>query len=272
MTEESKEDQFSEKSDPVKNLFGIELQSTFKNTETEAEPEKVVSEDVLKLSCHIDNNNNPINSIQEGLEISLAGEMEKFSEILGRNAIFSKTSKVNRLPSYLCVQFVRFYWKKESAVGGTKAGKAKILRSVIFPKVLDLYKFCSPELQKTLDEGRSLDQKQREEIDKAILEGKKALAAENDRQVKGLEQNQTQEEKEAKGLVGKAAKMKQKAEDDQKHDEILYRPHGTGLNTGNYELVAVVTHKGRSADGGHYVGWVHQRGDDWLCFDDDIVT
>jgi ubiquitin carboxyl-terminal hydrolase 14 len=30
-----------------------------------------------------------------------------------------------------------------------------------------------------------------------------------------------------------------------------------GLDTGNYELVAVVTHKGRSADGGHYVGWVH---------------
>jgi len=29
-----------------------------------------------------------------------------------------------------------------------------------------------------------------------------------------------------------------------------------GLDTGNYELVAVVTHKGRSADGGHYVGWV----------------
>ena len=56
------------------------------------------------------------------------------------------------------------------------------------------------------------------------------------------------------------------------HDQRLYRPHGSGPATGNYELVAVVTHKGRSADGGHYVGWVHARGDDWLCFDDDIVT
>ena len=36
--------------------------------------------------------------------------------------------------------------------------------------------------------------------------------------------------------------------------------------------MAVVTHKGRSADGGHYVGWVHGKGDEWLCFDDDIVT
>lgn len=41
---------------------------------------------------------------------------------------------------------MRFYWKKESNVGGTKAGKAKILRSVAYPRVLDLYKFCSESL------------------------------------------------------------------------------------------------------------------------------
>jgi hypothetical protein len=34
----------------------------------------------------------------------------------------------------------------------------------------------------------------------------------------------------------------------------------------------VVTHKGRSADGGHYIGWVHASGDDWMQCDDDIVT
>lgn len=33
---------------------------------------------------------------------------------------------------------------------------------------------------------------------------------------------------------------------------------------GNYELYGLVTHKGRSADGGHYVGWVRQEGSDWL--------
>jgi ubiquitin carboxyl-terminal hydrolase 14 len=53
---------------------------------------------------------------------------------------------------------------------------------------------------------------------------------------------------------------------------MLYRPHGLGLDTGNYQLVAVVTHKGRSADGGHYVGWVHKSGDDWYQYDDDIVS
>jgi len=65
----------------------------------------------------------------------------------------------------------------------------------------------------------------------------------------------------------------QKKELEQKvSDEMLYRPHGQGLDAGHYQLVAVVTHKGRSADGGHYVGWVHKSGDDWLQYDDDLVS
>lgn len=31
-----------------------------------------------------------------------------------------------------------------------------------------------------------------------------------------------------------------------------------GQLTGIYDLVAVLTHKGRSADSGHYVAWVKQ--------------
>lgn len=42
--------------------------------------------------------------------------------------------------------------------------------------------------------------------------------------------------------------------------------------TGYYELAAVLTHKGRDADGGHYVSWVRQDGDKWICFDDDKVS
>ena len=40
---------------------------------------------------------------------------------------------------------------------------------------------------------------------------------------------------------------------------------------GEYEIFAVVSHKGRSADAGHYIGWVRQSGDTWMCFDDDQV-
>jgi len=55
--------------------------------------------------------------------------------------------------------------------------------------------------------------------------------------------------------------------------------------TGMYELCAIVTHKGPSADGGHYIGWVRKDGlapqtdgdydggdDNWYKFDDDKVS
>jgi ubiquitin carboxyl-terminal hydrolase 14 len=67
-------------------------------------------------------------------------------------------------------------------------------------------------------------------------------------------------------------------------------PVGPGLPAefqGIYELFAVVTHKGRDADGGHYMSWVkadHNSGEaqtiadteeaneDWFVFDDDEVS
>jgi ubiquitin carboxyl-terminal hydrolase 14 len=69
---------------------------------------------------------------------------------------------------------------------------------------------------------------------------------------------------------------------------------GTRLDTGAYELVAIVSHQGRTSDGGHYIGWTKrpripskgsetgppvkkQNGgkaeeDPWVKFDDDCVT
>ena len=56
---------------------------------------------------------------------------------------------------------------------------------------------------------------------------------------------------------------------------------------GQYELFAVVTHKGRDADGGHYMAWVkasnpsgkvekiadtNEDNEDWFVFDDDEVS
>merc|ERR1719384_1570989 len=51
-------------------------------------------------------------------------------------------------------------------------------------------------------------------------------------------------------------------------------------DTGYYELVAIVSHKGRTADGGHYVGWTkHKKADgkdlkedQWILFDDEDVS
>lgn len=83
--------------DLIEKLFGIELVNTMKNKETEEEPVQVSKENVLRLSCHIDNNNNPINHMAEGLKISLEGDIEKYSDKLGRNAVYFKQSKINKL-------------------------------------------------------------------------------------------------------------------------------------------------------------------------------
>ena len=56
---------------------------------------------------------------------------------------------------------MRFYWKQASSVGGTEAGKAKILRSVAFPKVFDVFEFCTDELKQSLLQGRELEQTNR---------------------------------------------------------------------------------------------------------------
>ena len=38
----------------------------------------------------------------------LEGTVEKMSALLGRNAVYKKTSRLSRLPAYLTVQFVHF--------------------------------------------------------------------------------------------------------------------------------------------------------------------
>lgn len=45
------------------------------------------------------------------------------------------------------------------------------------------------------------------------------------------------------------------------------------LESGIYELFGVVTHKGRAANSGHYIGWTKDsKSGDWFKFDDDVVT
>ena len=61
--EEKKQDSVQASADPIQSLFGIEMETTEKCVESEAEPETVKTENAFKLPCHIDNNNNPINSL-----------------------------------------------------------------------------------------------------------------------------------------------------------------------------------------------------------------
>ncbi len=76
-------------------------------------------------------------------------KLEKISPNLNRSAIYSKTTKISRLPEYLAINFVRFQWKPVDKI------KAKILKKVKFPMELDMSPLCTPDLLQKLAPAKS---------------------------------------------------------------------------------------------------------------------
>jgi len=215
----------------VNQLFGGEMTSVLSNEENADEPKTVKSDSFLKLSCHI---SKETNYLLEGLKEGLIEHMTKQSETLGREAKYIRTSKINRLPYYLTVQFVRFFWRQDKQL------KAKIVRPIEFPLNLDIYDLCSDELKVQLEPNR----KQLQEFEEKKMEAAK----------------------------------KQKTSDSKEEvvDPVPMNTESTITTfvneTAQYELFAVVTHKGRMADAGHYVSWVKESEDKWIKYDDDTVS
>lgn len=82
--------------------------------------------------------------LQTGLKLRLEEEITKFSKTLNRDAQYIKTSRIARLPAYVSISLVRFFYKEKNSIN------AKILKDVKFSMNLDLYELCTPELQKKL--------------------------------------------------------------------------------------------------------------------------
>ena len=139
----------------IDELLGIEMQVKMKNIEDQSEV-KTKKELLYKLICYIDNSTL---ELVEGLKKSLKENLDLFSDKLQRNTVFEKSQLINRLPNYLSVQFMRFFWKKANTLTGAKAGKSKILKSVIFSKIIDLYDMCTEETKELLNLGRKIESK-----------------------------------------------------------------------------------------------------------------
>ena len=73
------------------------------------------------IKCNIDNDTN---HVTEGIKLGLKDDREKNSEKLGRLAVYNGSSSITKLPPYITVQMVRFFYKVQAAQ------KAKILRKV----------------------------------------------------------------------------------------------------------------------------------------------
>jgi ubiquitin carboxyl-terminal hydrolase 14 len=71
-----------------------------------------------KLVCSIEGGAGKtvqINHLSDGIAFGLTGDVEKRSELLGRNALWTKTTRIARLPKYLCVQMMRCVRRRAGA-------------------------------------------------------------------------------------------------------------------------------------------------------------
>jgi len=236
----------------------------------------------LKLDCHIDVNTN---HLRDGILAGLTEKIEKRSESLGRDAVYTKTSRISRLPKYLTVHFVRFFWRKDTQK------KAKIMRKVTFPEELDVVEYCTDDLKKRLipvrDKVREI-RKDEVDVERARKRQKLAHKQEEDRQrdaEKGVEAapiaklREAQEKKEGHDSAnlhegGEMDVYKTDAEYEAERaaaikaakkelfaliDPDLAADDGSN-QSGLYELRGVITHQGASADSGHYTSFVKKEG------------
>eukprot|EP00180_Rhodochaete_pulchella_P003406 Plantae.Rhodophyta-Rhodochaete_pulchella.ctg579.p1 GENE.Plantae.Rhodophyta-Rhodochaete_pulchella.ctg579~~Plantae.Rhodophyta-Rhodochaete_pulchella.ctg579.p1 ORF type:complete len:212 (+),score=35.78 Plantae.Rhodophyta-Rhodochaete_pulchella.ctg579:550-1185(+) len=130
--------------------------------------------------------------------------------------------------------WVNFVRFYTSSTNPSKA-RAKILRNVTFPMTLDIYDFCNDDLKEAAKDSREEIRKQ---ADKA------AAIKKGDGEAMDVDQASVQ----------------------------MTQARVTEGKSGIYDLTAVLTHKGRALDSGHYVGWVKHSDSLWLKFDDDVVS
>lgn len=215
----------------------------------------VGTEDFAKLNCHISISTN---YLVDGLQSGLSETLEKNDDALGRNASFTKTRRITRLPKYLTVQYVRFFWRRDTQK------KSKILRKVIFPiNELDVTPLCSDELKTKLIPVRDRVREIGKEKEDARRAAKRARMNDDGPQAPGTVEVPVDEAKEKEY----AEELEQLTDSDLKAD--------TGANTsGLYNLQAIVTHQGASADSGHYQAFVRNEKEPgkWWKFNDDKVT
>jgi ubiquitin carboxyl-terminal hydrolase 14 len=254
-------------------LFGVHQLTRLECAET-GEMRDFPEEIAYALKCNIAGDTS---HLSQGLELALKADREMASEKLGgRTVEWHGSSKlVGPLPPHLPVQLVRFFFKADVQQ------KAKILRRVAFPLELDVYDLCSAELKAELEGPRGafrawVDEKAlkgRAGGSKAVKEGGSGggnsaaadlaakEAAEKEAKAPRREDGASASASAAAASGGAGGAAAGGSGGDAEMEDAAApaaRSPFAGALTGRYELTAVLTHKGRSADSGHYVAWVKQ--------------
>uniref|UniRef100_A0A1I8J846 Ubiquitin carboxyl-terminal hydrolase n=2 Tax=Macrostomum lignano TaxID=282301 RepID=A0A1I8J846_9PLAT len=234
----------------------------------EAEPEVNLVETFSQLSCFIDKD---VKYLHTGLTNAMKSSLTKRCDRLGRDAVYSKQSKITRLPAYLTVQFVRFYYKEKEQVN------AKVLKDVKFSLTLDVYQLCSEELQARLKPVR--EQLRRMDEWLALQSGAAKRRPGGPAVAQGAEQAATADTGTNNASWPPSLPP---LDPGAPPPPAYYFEDDPGSNaSGQYMLQAVLTHQGRSSSSGHYLAWVRKADqpananpeeDVWFKFDDDYVS
>ncbi|KAH9062633.1 hypothetical protein EDB83DRAFT_845612 [Lactarius deliciosus] len=259
---------------------------TLSSPEAPDEPPSVNEESVLKVECNITVSTNFMLS---GIMEALNQPVIKHSPTLGREATYNSRSRLSRLPTYLSVHMVRFTWRRDINK------KAKIMRKVKFPSEFDALDIATDELRERMRPVAS----RRSEIEKARDERRKVRkrtrAGVPAAQAPSVNVDSTTPEAPGSGdmeadgpgpeePVGGELRPEEWYREQEKAElEALVDPSIKGdigaSQTGVYDLVAIITHKGAAADSGHYIAFVARQAltgkeedQDWIKFDDDKVS
>jgi len=232
---------------------------------------KAVVETYRRLRCFIDIETN---FLYQGLKSGLTEELEL------RGRLYERSSTLLTLPRYLIVQMMRFGWRKDSNK------KTKILRKVDFPMRLDVFDLCHPSLKKQLSCARNLIKEEQDA--KLGLTSLNKKAKTDAGQTAGSTPAAAAAASSAAPAAAAASSSPAPMDVDASAASNPWSGSAscaaagsgaTGPNTlmvptsGSYELFALVTHKGRTSDSGHYMSYTKAAGSaDWLKFDDDVVT
>ncbi|GMH50970.1 hypothetical protein TL16_g00915 [Triparma laevis f. inornata] len=257
----------------VEATFGLKMEETLTCPEAgDSEPPLTKYDNATKLVCNIQGGHGSkvqISHLAAGVDLGLTGEVEKNSEVLGRNAVWTKKSRVDRLPPYLCIQMMRFFWKATPDSRDHQGVKCKIMKQINFSDSLDVYDFCSERVKAILKVPR--DKKAEEEEERASKKLKGESVDDDKKEKEDVTMTDADEEMDEDMKAALAMSM---------GDDAATAPTGfagPGLPKdfmGTYELFGVVCHKGRDSGSGHYVAWVRaSAGSDlWYIFDDDEVS
>lgn len=245
--------------DKFQDEFSINFKTTTKDTANENDV-NVKEESDTKLQCHISSSTN---FLKNGLVESLHETIEKRSELTGANSKYSVDKQITRLPKYLTVQYVRFFWKRSTGK------KSKILRKVSFPFQLDVSDMLTPEYMqekiKVRDEFRRIE---KEKLEKLRDSKRRKVDGGSDN---GLDAMTPRERYETEQALAQSERDHWAAE--------FQKQTPAGLSPGEnpsslYELVGVITHQGANSESGHYQSFIRDDNeeDKWYKYNDDKVS